>query len=132
MQQQRSVGAGVKECCGGWFSVGADFGLCALDNVFCGAFCAGYFRWKDSNLGRTELDLGLVCSIHRGLQPEVCCVVLYYSLLVLLRQGCWSEDRNLSFCTGKMQNEFSAKCDDFGQCYVWIDTVLLTGEVMLI
>lgn len=97
----------------------------SLDNIFCGSFCAGYFRWKDSNLGRTELDLGLVCSMHRGLQPEVCCVVLYYSLLVLLRQGCWSEDRNLSFYAGRMENEFSATCDDSGQCYVWIENILL-------
>lgn len=27
MQQQRSIGAGAKKCCGGWFSVCADFGL---------------------------------------------------------------------------------------------------------
>ena len=104
----------------------------SLDNVFCGSFCAGYFRWKDSNSGRTELDLGLVCSMRRGLQPEVYCVVLYYSLLVLLWQGCWSEDRNLSFCAGRMENEFSANCDDFGQCYVWIENVLLSGEANLI
>lgn len=58
-----------------------------LNNVFCGAFCAGYFRWKDSNLGRTGLDLGLVCSMWRGLQPEVYCVVLYYLLLALPRRG---------------------------------------------
>lgn len=56
-------------------------------------------RWKDSNSGRTELDLGLVCSMRRGLQPEVCCVVLYCSLLVLPWRDCWSEDHcNLSFC----------------------------------
>ena len=59
----------------------------SLDNVFCGTFCAGYFRWKDSNSGRTGLDLGLVCSMRRGLQPEVCCVVLYYSLLALPRRA---------------------------------------------
>ena len=45
-------------------------------------------RWEDSNLGRTELDLGLVCGMQRGLQPKVCCVVLYRSLLALLRRGC--------------------------------------------
>lgn len=100
----------------------------SLNNIFCGSLCAGYFRWKDSNSGRAELDLGLVCSMRRGLQPEACCVVLYYSLLVLLRQGCWSEDRNLSFCTGRMENEFSVTCDDFGRRYVWMDTVLLSGE----
>ena len=31
-----------------------------LDRIFCGTFCAGLFRWKDSNSGRTGLDLGLV------------------------------------------------------------------------
>ena len=46
------------------------------------------FRWKDSNSGRTGLDLGLVCSMRRELQPEVCRVVPYYSLLALLRWGC--------------------------------------------
>lgn len=110
-----------------WISV-----CISLDKIFCGSFCAGYFRWKDSNSGRTELDLGLVCSMRRGLQPEVCCVVLYYSLLVLLRQGCWSEDRNVFFCAGRMENDFSAICDDFGRCYVWIEIVLLSGEVILI
>lgn len=27
-------------------------------------------RWKDSNLGRTELDLGLVCSMQKGITPK--------------------------------------------------------------
>ena len=107
----------------------------SLDNIFCGSFCAGYIRWKDSNSGRTELDLGLVCNMRKGLQPEVCCVVLYYSLLVLLRQDCWSEDRNLSFSAGRMENVFSANCDDFGQRYVcwwcfafgWSDVILNVG-----
>ena len=28
-------------------------------------------RWKDSNLGRTELDLGLVCSMQKGMTQSV-------------------------------------------------------------
>ena len=59
----------------------------SLDKIFCGSFCAGYFRWKDSNSGRTELDLGLVCDIQRGLQPGVCCIVLINSLLLALPFG---------------------------------------------
>lgn len=90
------------------------------------------FRWKDSNSGRTELDLGLVCSMCRVLQPEVCCVVLCYSLLALPRRGCWSEDHNLSFCAGRMENEFSANGDDFGQGCVWIGIVLLSSGAISI
>ena len=66
-----------------WISV-----CVSLGNAFCNAFCAGYFRWKDSNLGRTELDLGLVCSMGRDLHSEACCVMLYYSLLALPRRSC--------------------------------------------
>ena len=35
-----------------------------LDNVFVVRFALD-IRWKDSNSGRTELDLGLVCSMWR-------------------------------------------------------------------
>jgi len=62
-------------------------GCVSLCGAFCGAFCAGYFRWKDSISGRTGLDLGRVCGVRRGLNPEVCCVVLCYSLLALLSGG---------------------------------------------
>lgn len=43
---------------------------------------------KLSISGRTGLDLGRVCGVRRGLQPEVCCVVLCNSLLVLFRRSC--------------------------------------------
>lgn len=72
------------------------------------------FRWKDSNSGRTELDLGLECNMRRELQPKVYCVVLYYSLLALPRWGCRSEDLYLSFCAGRMKNGFSASFNDGG------------------
>ena len=44
--------------------------------------------------------------------------------------GLWSEDRNLSFCAGRMENDFSANGDDCGRDYVWIRTVLLSGEAV--
>lgn len=37
---------------------------------------------KLSFSGRTGLDLGRVCGVQRGFDSEVCCVVLYQSLLV--------------------------------------------------
>lgn len=40
------------------------------------------FRWKDSNSGRTELDLGLVCDMWKGLYLEMCCIVLIIRFLL--------------------------------------------------
>ncbi|KAK1928374.1 hypothetical protein P3T76_016165 [Phytophthora citrophthora] len=42
---------------------------------------SGFQDGKDP-LKRTGLDLGRVCGVRRGFHPEVCCVVLYQSLLV--------------------------------------------------
>ena len=42
----------------------ADFGLCSWTMSFVVRFALD-FRWKESNSGRTELDLGLVCSMQR-------------------------------------------------------------------
>lgn len=51
-------------------------------------FAVVYSGGKLSFSGRTGLDLGRVCGVRRGLQPEVCCVVLYNSLLAPFRRRC--------------------------------------------
>lgn len=126
--QQRSVGSSVKECCGGRLSVRMDFGLCvAWQNLlwYVSRWLAG---GKISISGRTGLDLGLVYAVCLGIKAQVCCVVLYYSLLALFRRGCWSEDRNLSFCARKGEFGFSAISDDVERGCVRTRTALLSGE----
>ena len=76
------------------------------------------FRWKDTNSGRTELDLGLVRSMCRGLQPE--CVASCPIICFLLCFGGAVEVRIVIYLSvlGRMKNDFSTNGNDCGECCI--------------
>ena len=58
--------------------------------------------------------------------------MLYYSLLALFRRVI--EVRIVIYLSvlGRMKHVFSVNSDDVEECCVWIETILLSGEVDLI
>lgn len=77
MFQQRSVGTDAKERCGLVVRCACGFRVvcfCAMPSAV--RFVLYISGGKLSFSGRTGLDLGRVCGVRKGLDPDVCCVVL--------------------------------------------------------